>query len=217
MKENLTQIVFILDRSGSMDNLTNDTIGGFNSFVKAQKEEPGEAMLTTVLFDDKYEILHDNVNIQDVEPLTSKEYYARGMTALLDAIGKTIKVVGGQLDKTKEEDKPSKVIFVITTDGWENSSKEFIQSQIKEMIKHQQEVYNWEFLFTGAGIDAVGAAVHFGIRNVGAAVFATPDGIDSLYSGLTKTVSNYRSTGEVAPDWSNTISENKEENYAKSK
>jgi len=136
MKENLTEMVFILDRSGSMSNLTKDTIGGFNTMIENQKKEDGDAVLTTVLFDDMYELLHDGVNIQDVKELTNKEYYARGMTALLDAIGKTINTVGERLSKTKEEDRPSKIIFVITTDGQENSSKEFTQKQIKEMIEH---------------------------------------------------------------------------------
>jgi len=136
MKENLTEMVFILDRSGSMSNLTKDTIGGFNTMIENQKKEDGDAVLTTVLFDDMYELLHDGVNIQDVKELTNKEYYARGMTALLDAIGKTINTVGERLSKTKEENRPSKIIFVITTDGQENSSKEFTQKQIKEMIEH---------------------------------------------------------------------------------
>lgn len=206
MKTDLTEIIFILDRSGSMQSLTSDTIGGFNSFIEQQRQESGEAKLTTILFDHEYKILYDGVNIKEVELLNNEQYFARGMTALLDAIGKAINVVGERLSQTKEEDKPGKVIFVITTDGQENSSKEFTQDQIKRMIEHQQENYNWEFLFTGANIDAVATAVHFGIRNVGAVTFATPEGTKDLYKGLNKTVSNYRSTGEVAPDWSNNIS-----------
>ena len=136
MKNNLTEIVFILDRSGSMSRLVEDTIGGFNSFIETQKKEVGEAVLTTILFDDQYEILHNGVDIKNVKPMTTKEYSARGMTALLDAIGKTINNVGDRLNKTDDKDKPSKVIFVITTDGQENSSKEFTQKQIKEMIEH---------------------------------------------------------------------------------
>ena len=163
MKENLTEIVFILDRSGSMSSLTTDTIGGFNSFIDTQKQEDGEAILTTILFDDQYEILHNGVDIKTVKPLTSKEYSARGMTALLDAIGKTINTVGERLNKTNEDDKPSKVIFVITTDGQENSSKEFTQSKVKEMIEHQTNNYSWQFMFLGANIDAVSTAQSFGI------------------------------------------------------
>jgi len=125
MKNNLTEIVFILDRSGSMCSLVNDTIGGFNSFIEDQKQEDGEALLTTILFDDQYEILHNGVNIKTVKPMTTKEYSARGMTALLDAIGKTINTVGDRFNKLDEDNKPSKVIFVITTDGQENQSKEF--------------------------------------------------------------------------------------------
>jgi len=202
MKENLTEMVFILDRSGSMSNLTKDTIGGFNTMIENQKKEDGEAVLTTVLFDDMYELLHDGVNIQDVKELTNKEYYARGMTALLDAIGKTINSVGERLSKTKEEDRPSKIIFVITTDGQENSSKEFTQKQIKEMIEHQTNTYNWQFMFLGANIDTVSTAQSFGISGQFASNYtANSRGTDALYTTLSKSVSSYRSVGVVDSDW----------------
>jgi len=202
MKENLTEMVFILDRSGSMSNLTKDTIGGFNTMIENQKKEDGEAVLTTVLFDDMYELLHDGVNIQDVKELTNKEYYARGMTALLDAIGKTINTVGERLNKTKEEDRPSKIIFVITTDGQENSSKEFTQKQIKEMIEHQTNTYNWQFMFLGANIDTVSTAQSFGISGQFASNYtANSRGTDALYTTLSKSVSSYRSVGVVDSDW----------------
>lgn len=206
MKENLTEIVFILDRSGSMGSLTEDTIGGFNTFIENQKKEEGEAILTTILFDDKYEVLHNGVNLKDVKPLTNKEYYARGMTALLDAIGKTINTVGERLSKTKEEDKPSKIIFVITTDGEENSSREFTQLKIKEMIEHQTNKYNWQFMFLGANIDAVGTAQSFGISGQFAANYtASSVGTDALYNTLSKSVSICRSVGILDADWKNEL------------
>jgi len=206
MKENLTEIVFILDRSGSMSNLTNDTIGGFNSFVETQKQEDGEAVLTTVLFDDQYEVLHDGVDIKSVEKLTNKQYFARGMTALLDAIGKTINTVGERLSKTEENDKPSKVIFVITTDGQENSSREFTQAKVKEMIELQTNQYNWQFLFLGANIDAVDTAQNFGIQGQFASNYtASSVGTDSLYSTLSKSVASYRSVGEIDNSWKDEI------------
>ena len=206
MKEKLTEIVFILDRSGSMSNLTNDTIGGFNSFVETQKQEDGEAVLTTVLFDDQYEVLHDGVDIKSVEKLTNKQYFARGMTALLDAIGKTINTVGERLSKTEENDKPSKVIFVITTDGQENSSREFTQAKVKEMIELQTNQYNWQFLFLGANIDAVDTAQNFGIQGQFASNYtASSVGTDSLYSTLSKSVASYRSVGEIDNSWKDEI------------
>ena len=161
MNNNLTEIIFILDRSGSMQGLENDTIGGFNGFVKKQAEI-GETILTTVLFDDKYEILHNGVNAKDVI-LTKREYYTRGSTALLDAIGKTINKVGERLDKTPENSKPGKVIFVITTDGMENASRTYSYENIKKMITHQTEKYNWEFIFMGANIDAAAEGNRLGI------------------------------------------------------
>lgn len=196
----------ILDRSGSMGNLVDDTIGGYNSFIEAQKQEDGEAFLTTILFDDQYEILHDGVDIKKVNPMTRKEYYARGLTALLDAIGKTINTVGNRLSNTPEEDKPSKVIFVITTDGQENRSKEFTQSQIKEMIEHQTEKYGWQFLFLGANIDAIGTAESFGIRGQFASNYsANARGTESVYNNLNLSVSNFRNKGIVEDSWNSEI------------
>jgi uncharacterized protein YegL len=206
MKENLTEIVFILDRSGSMSNLVTDTIGGYNSFIDTQKQEDGEAVLTTILFDDQYEILHNGVDIKTVKPLTSKEYSARGMTALLDAIGKTINTVGDRLNKTNEDDKPSKIIFVITTDGQENSSKEFTQAKIKEMIEHQTNNYSWQFLFLGANIDAISTAQNFGISsNFASNYTANSIGTQSIYSSLSKSVADYRSVGVVCDNWNDEI------------
>lgn len=206
MKDNLTEIVFILDRSGSMGNLVNDTIGGFNSFIETQKQEDGEAVLTTILFDDKYEILHNGVDIKTVNPLTTKEYSARGMTALLDAIGKTINTVNERLNNTNEEDKPSKVIFVITTDGQENMSKEFKQAQVKEMIERQTNENKWQFLFLGANIDAVSTAQSFGISaNFASNYSANSVGTDALYTTLSKSVASYRDMGVMKDDWNKDI------------
>lgn len=206
MKDNLTEIIFILDRSGSMSRLTTDTIGGYNAFIDKQKQEPGEALVTTVLFDDKYEVLHDGVNLKDIEPLTDKQYSARGMTALLDAIGKTVNDVGDRLGKMAEADRPSKVIMVITTDGMENASREFIKKQIKEMIIHQTEKYNWQFMFLGANIDAVSEAEGLGIsRGCAATYTASAAGTDQLYATMSRTVSAYRTKGKVDEDWNKTI------------
>ena len=206
MNENLTEIVFILDRSGSMGHLTEDTIGGFNSFIENQKKEDGEAVLTTILFDHEYEILHNGVNIKNVKPLTNKDYSVRGMTALLDAIGRTINIVGERLGKMNERDRPSKVIFVITTDGQENSSKEFTQSQIKKMIEHQTNKYNWQFMFLGANIDAVSTARSFGISGQFASNYvANAIGTDVLYSTLSKSVSDFRTVGKINDNWKDSL------------
>ena len=161
MNHNLTEIVFILDRSQSMSGLENDTIGGFNGFVKEQAQL-GQTNLTTVLFDDRYEILHDGIDAKDAV-LTNKTYFTRGWTALLDAVGKTIKDVGKRLEKTPESLRPGKVIFVITTDGEENSSRKYTYDKVKQMITHQTEQYGWEFIFLGANIDVVKEGSSLGI------------------------------------------------------
>jgi len=195
MKKNLTEIVFILDRSGSMQSLTDDTIGGFNSMIEGQKKEDGEAYVTTVLFDDNYELLHDHVDIQKVNPITTKEYYARGCTALLDAIGKTINSIGSRLSATPEDERPDKVMFVITTDGFENASKEFSKSTVKEMIEHQQEKYSWTFMFLGANMDAVGEAASLGINTDFARTYTADTwGTQSVYTAMNNVVSTIRST-----------------------
>lgn len=195
MKENLTEIVFILDESGSMSHLTDDTIGGFNSYIESQKKEPGEAYLTTVLFDDRYIVLHDHVNIQDVPPLNDHDYRPTGMTALMDAIGKTINSVGHRLANTPEEERPSHVIFVITTDGYENASREFTREKAKQMIEHQQEKYSWQFLFLGAGIDAYQEARSIGIGGVHTmSVTADSMGTQNVYCSVANASKNIRSS-----------------------
>lgn len=216
MKSDLTEIVFILDRSGSMSGLEGDTIGGYNSFLKTQREVEGEAKVTTVLFDDKYMKLHDRVDINNVNPITEKEYFARGTTALLDAVGKTIIDIGVNLRDTPEEEIPSKVIFVIITDGHENASKEFTYKKVKEMISHQQSKYSWEFIFLGANIDAVKEAGNLGIRASRAANYmADAQGTGVVYSSLADNVVSFRAEGKIEEDWSENI--NKDINKRKKK
>lgn len=185
MKKNLTEMVFILDKSGSMYHLTEDTIGGFNSLIDKQRLEQGEAYVTTVLFDDQYRKLHDHVNIQEVKPITSNEYYAGGCTALVDAVGNTIDSVGKRLSETPEEERPEKVVFVIVTDREENSSVEYSKSRVKEMIEHQQSKYSWTFMFLGANIDAVSEAGNLGINLDFARTYsATEIGTQSVYDSV---------------------------------
>ncbi|SCI80337.1 Uncharacterized protein encoded in toxicity protection region of plasmid R478%2C contains von Willebrand factor (vWF) domain [uncultured Flavonifractor sp.] len=163
MKKNLTELVFILDRSGSMEGLEGDTIGGFNSMLNKQKKTPGEAFVSTILFDDRTEVLHDRVRVGEVQPITDKEYYVRGCTALLDAIGGAIHHIGNIHKYARPEDVPEHTLFVITTDGMENASRRYSAQRVKEMIQRQKEKYGWEFLFLGANIDAVETAGSLGI------------------------------------------------------
>ncbi len=163
MRENLTELVFILDRSGSMNGLEKDTIGGYNSMIAKQQKEEGEAYVSTVLFDDSTEVISDRVPIGEVKPMTDKEYYVRGCTALLDAVGGAIKHIGNIHKYARKEDVPAKTLFVITTDGLENASRKYSFDDVKKMIERQQEKYNWEFIFLGANIDAIKVAGSMGI------------------------------------------------------
>lgn len=163
MKKGLTEIVFILDRSGSMSGLEKDTIGGFNSLIEKQKKEEGLCLVSTVLFDYDSDVIHDRVDIHKVNPLTEKEYFARGSTALLDAIGGAIHHIGNVHKYAREEDRPEKTLFVITTDGMENSSRQYTYSKVKQLVQRQKERYGWEFMFLGANIDALETAESFGI------------------------------------------------------
>lgn len=206
MKKDLTEIIFILDRSGSMSRLTKDTIGGYNSYIENQKKENGEALITTVLFDNEYEILHNGVNINDIKPLTDKEYFARGTTALLDAIGKTISDVGARLNNTPEDEKPEKVIMIITTDGQENASIEYSKQQIKEMIEEQTNKYNWQFIFLGANIDAVSEAESIGIRGKFASNYGwSSQGVETSFATLDCLTTKYRCSGKVEDEWNKDI------------
>jgi len=189
---NLTEIIFLLDRSGSMGGLQSDTIGGFNALIEKQRQLKGETTVTTVLFDDRYEILWNGIDANKIK-LTDKEYYVRGSTALLDAVGKTILDVGYRLSQASEEQKPGKVIFVITTDGMENASHEFTYKKIKEIIKHQKEKYDWEFIFLGANIDARKEADNIGIDMNNAYSFeASKIGVESMYQMVCEAVSEKR-------------------------
>ena len=163
MKKGLTEIVFILDRSGSMSGLESDTIGGYNSMIEKQKKEEGEALISTVLFDGQTDVLHDRVSLDKISPITEKEYYVRGSTALLDAVGGAIRHIGNVHKYAREEDVPEKTLFIITTDGMENSSRQYSYDKVKKMIEKQKEKYHWEFIFLGANIDAVGVADRFGV------------------------------------------------------
>ena len=193
MKENLTELVFILDRSGSMSGLEADTIGGFNSMIKKQQKEDGEAVVSTVLFDDKIDVIHDRVNISKIEKLTEDDYYVRGCTALLDAVGRAIHHIGNVQKYARDEDRPAKTLFVITTDGLENASREYTFKDIKRMIERQKEKYNWEFLFLGANIDAIEVAGNMGISRERAANYnCDAMGTALNYSVLEKAVSKIR-------------------------
>lgn len=188
MKRSLTEIIFLLDRSGSMGGLEKNTINGFNAFIESQSQVDGETTVTAVLFDDEYEIIWNGIAANKAT-LTDKEYYVRGSTALLDAVGKTILDVGYRLSKRSEEKRPGKVIFVITTDGMENSSREFTYEKIKDLIKHQQEKYNWEFIFLGANIDAAIEAGNLGIDRSNAYNFeASETGVETMYNVVCEAV-----------------------------
>ena len=198
MKKNLTELVFILDKSGSMSGLEKDTIGGFNSMLDQQRKVDGECVITTVLFDNRYELLHDRIDIRAVQPITGKEYFVGGSTALLDAIGKTIHKIGTVQKNTAEDYRAEKVMFVIITDGEENASRYFSSAQIRQMIQRQKERYGWEFIFLGANIDAVETAGRFGI-DADRAVDYVPDGegTELNFRMMSQTVATFRECGAV--------------------
>ncbi|NLT15727.1 MAG: VWA domain-containing protein [Clostridiales bacterium] len=208
MKKGLTELVFILDRSGSMSGLETDTIGGYNSMLAKQKNEPGEAVITTVLFDDKYELLHDRISLKGIAPITDREYFVRGSTALLDAIGRTINKIGNAQKNTLDEERAEKIMFVITTDGMENASREYGYDKVRRMIERQKERYGWEFIFLGANIDAVETAARFGI-NADRAVNYNSDseGTQLNYEVISETVSCMRASQAVPSNWKQRIDE----------
>ncbi len=212
MKKGLTELVFILDRSGSMSGLEADTIGGFNSLLNKQKKEDGEAYISTLLFDDTIEVLHDRVDIKKVEPITDKDYYVRGCTALLDALGGAICHIGNVHKYAREEDRPEKTLFIITTDGQENSSRNYTYDKVKKMVECQKEKYDWEFLFLGANIDAVAEAKRFGIKEDRAVRFNCDEKGTALnYKVLSKTISTVRQCSvALEPTWKEEI----EDDYA---
>ena len=187
MKKTLTEIVYILDRSGSMSGLEADTIGGFNSMIEKQKQTGEKAYVSTVLFDDRTEVIHDRVPIEKVDKITNKEYFVRGSTALLDAVGGAIKHIINIHKYAREEDRPDKTIFVITTDGMENASMNYNYKQVKKMIEKEQKEYGWEFIFIGANIDACAEAERFGIRRERAVNYIHDDrGTKLIYEGVSQ-------------------------------
>ena len=206
MKKNLTELVFILDRSGSMAGLEADTIGGFNAMIEKQRGEPGEAVISTVLFDNETEVIHDRVSLDRVPALTEKEYYVRGCTALLDAVGGAIHHIGNVHKYAREEDRPEKTLFVITTDGMENASRRYTYDKVKTMIERQRERYGWEFLFLGANIDAAREAARFGIRADCAADYhADSMGTEAVYESVCEAVCQVRRSAPLAADWKRKI------------
>lgn len=211
MKKDLTEIIFILDRSGSMRGLEADTIGGYNSLVEKQKKEKGEAIISTVLFDDKQNVIHDRVELNNMKPLTDKEYYVRGCTALLDAVGGAIHHIKNVHKYAREEDRPEKTLFIITTDGMENSSCRYTYDEVKKMVECQKEKYGWEFLFLGANIDAIEVAGRFGINEDRAVRYECDEtGTAINYKVLNKAVSRVRASATcpsmaLSKDWKKEI------------
>ena len=208
MRKNLTEIVFILDRSGSMRGLEKDTIGGYNGMIDKQKKEEGEALVTTVLFDDRIEVPYDRVPLGDLPEMTEKEYYVRGCTALLDAVGTTVERIATIHKYAREEDRPEHTIFIITTDGLENASRRFTYEQVKRLITRQQEEYGWEFIFLGANIDAVKAAGDIGIRRERAVNYrCDPVGTKLNYEAMDKAVHSVRMGEELDDSWREELDE----------
>jgi len=210
MKANSTELVFILDRSGSMSGMESDTIGGFNAMLKKQQNEPGECRITTVLFDDKYEVLHDRVDIKAVRKITGSDYFVRGCTALLDAIGTTIKKMKKVQKSTAEEYQADKVVFVITTDGMENSSREYTYDKVKSMVKQQKKKHNWEFIFLGANIDAIDVAGKVGIAANRTQNFHNDaEGVQLNYAVVSETIAMHRAApacSSLPDNWGDKIS-----------
>ena len=202
MKKDLTEMVFILDKSGSMANFVSDTIGGFNAMIEKQKAEPGEAIVSAVLFHHESEVLLDRVPIDSVKKLTEKEYRAMGSTALIDALGDAIHHIGNVHKYAREEDLPEHTVFVINTDGYENASHRYTSDQVKSMVERQKEKYGWEFIFLGANIDAVSAAARMGIGADRAVDYhADSEGTAKNFSVLSEAVGAVRCSRELTADW----------------
>jgi uncharacterized protein YegL len=206
MKNNITELVFILDRSGSMAGLESDTIGGFNSMIEKQKKQDGDCYVSTVLFDNVSEVLHDRVKLEDVPKMTDNDYTVRGCTALIDAIGGAIHHIGNIHKYARPEDIPEHTMFVITTDGQENASHRYTSNKVKKMIEHQKKKHGWEFLFIGANIDAVETAAQYGISE-DRAVNYVPDaaGTQILYNSVSAVVQGIRKNKSVNNSWCDAI------------
>lgn len=206
MKNGLTELVFILDRSGSMSGLEADTIGGFNSLLEKQKREEGQVLVSTVLFDNEIQVLHDRICLEDVPPMTEQDYFVRGCTALLDAVGGAIHHIGNVHKYARAEDVPEHTLVVITTDGMENASHRYTAPHVKKMVKRQQEKYGWEFLFLGANIDAVKTAGRFGIAPQRAANYHNDSAGTALnYEVLNQAVSSVRACMPLGAEWKERI------------
>lgn len=207
MKNNLTELVFILDRSGSMQSLTDDTIGGFNSLITKQRGEEGECLVSTVLFNNKSAVLYDRVPLEKIPEMTRRDYEAMGGTALIDAIGAAIRHIGNVHKYARSEDVPKHTLFVIITDGMENSSCMYTSDKVKSMIERQKSKYDWEFLFIGANIDAVETAKSFGIARERAVDYiADGQGTDAVYGSVCAAVSMMRADAPLSANWSEEIS-----------
>lgn len=206
MKKDLVELVFILDRSGSMSGLEEQTIGGFNRLISEQKEVKGEAIVSTVLFDDAFEVIHNRLPIQRIESMTSKEYYVRGSTALLDAIGRSIVKIRHIHQKLEEDAKPEKTLFFIITDGMENASREYDYTRIKDYIELQKEKFGWEFIFMGANIDAIKTAKKFGVDSNRAVQYHSDEqGTNLNYRVMSETIRDLRVNKTIKEDWKSDI------------
>ena len=206
MKNNITELVFILDRSGSMAGLESDTIGGFNAMLEKQKKQDGECLVSTVLFDNVSEVLHDRVRLSEIKPMTDREYTVRGCTALIDAIGGAIHHIGNVHKYARREDVPDRTMFIITTDGMENASNMYSAELVKRMITRQKEKYGWEFLFIGANIDAVETARHYGINEDRAVNYhADAKGTGILYESVACAVSQVRACAPLDDGWRDSL------------
>ena len=204
----MTELVFILDRSGSMAGLEKDTIGGFNSLIEKQRKEPGTAVVSTVLFDNESEVIHDRLPLESIPPMTDKEYYVRGCTALLDAVGGAIHHIGNVHKYARREDMPDKTLFVITTDGMENASRRYDYERVRKMIQRQKERYGWEFIFLGANIDAATEAKRFGIAPERAANYHCDETGTALnYEVISDVVCTVRMGVDIDEDWKARIDE----------
>ena len=206
VKNNVTELVFILDRSGSMAGLESDTIGGFNSLIEKQRKQDGECYVSTVLFDSNCEVIHDRVKLADVKPLTEKEYFVRGCTALIDALGGAIHHIGTVHKYARPEDVPEHTMFVITTDGLENASHKYSSDEVKKMVEKEKEKHGWEFLFIGANIDSVETAKHYGIgANRAVNYHADKQGTSVLYDTVSETICCMRACEDIDDSWSDEI------------